>query len=48
MSHDGSTTENEVSFVVVFVRSYDGWETLDRKEVRTDQILARLDDILCG
>ena len=36
MSHNGSTTEDEVTFVVVFVRSYDGRETFDREEVRTD------------
>jgi hypothetical protein len=48
MSHDGSATEDKVTFVVVFVRGYDGRETPDREGVRTNQILARLDGILCG
>lgn len=40
MSHDGGTTEDEVPFMIVFVRSYDSRETIDREEVRADQILA--------
>ena len=43
-----NTESYKVTFVVVFVRGYDGRETPDREGVRTNQILARLDGILCG
>lgn len=33
VSHDRSTTEDEVTFVVGFVQGYDGRETVDREEV---------------
>jgi len=45
--HDCGATKNKMAFMVVFVRSYDGRETLYCEEVRANQFFTRLDDILC-